>query len=736
MLLFENDKLLSEQGTELLKKFYMNSDETSPQELFRRVSYFFAKDKSMAERIYQAVSKQWFMFSSPILSNAGEGKGMPISCFLSYVPDTVDGLINHEAEVKWLSVLGGGVGGHWDDVRAVSKKAPGPIPFIHSVDGAITAYKQGQTRKGAYAAYLDVSHPDIKEFLQVRVPTGGDINRKCLNIHTGVNISDKFMEAVKYDRDWELVDPKTKEVREVVKARDIWKTLLEVRHRTGESYLNFIDTANRALHPVQKKKGLKIHGSNLCLVGDTKLMVREKINPESKLVCTYTIDIKDINPFKHEVYAQNLETGIDDYYEISEWAQTGIVTELIEIRTQMGEVVRCTPEHKIYTVNRGYVMAKDLDPAVDMVHHFLGTIELHTVETITVEPTPVYDITVPGTGNFYANDILVHNCNEIHLVTDEERTAVCCLLSLNLETYDEWKDTTLISDLVEFLDDVLEYFIQNAPDVVSKAKYAAMRSRDIGIGAMGWHGYLMKNMIPFESQKAIDLTDEIFSKIKQQALDKTIRLAHERGSCPDAEEFGVMQRNLHLLAIAPNANSSMICNCTPSIEPAKSNGYAHRTRAGTHLIKNKYLEPVIEKHAPNDFLLGMLGKDKEQWIKEQWQSIIRNDGSVQHLTYLSDEEKSVFKTFAEIDMHWVIEQSSVRQKHLCQGQSVNLYFPAVCDRGYINSVHFKAWEKGLKGLYYLRTGSQQKADKVSTKIERAGVTTNRSDDEGCTACHA
>lgn len=577
------DELMSEQGRKLVVDYYLQGEEKSPQEAFARACKFFATDDAHAQRLYDHVSQLHFMFSSPILSNAGDGnKGMPISCFLSYVPDSVEGLIKHGEETRWLSVLGGGVGGHWDDVRAVSDKSPGPIPFIHDIDGAMTAYKQGQTRKGAYAAYLDVGHPDIEEFITSRTPTGGDINRKNFNSHHAVNITNDFMRHVYADWDWELKCPHSKRVTKTVKARALWESMIETRHRTGEPFLNFIDTANEALHPVQKKLGLKIHGSNLC--------------------------------------------------------------------------------------------------------------------------------------------------NEIHLVTDEQRTAVCCLASLNLEKYDEWKNTGLVGDLVELLDNVLQYFIDTAPDAVSKAKYAAMRSRDIGIGAMGWHGYLMQKRIAFESTEANRETYKIFRRIKEAAVDRSQALAVEKGSCPDAQEAGQVVRNLHLLAIAPNANSSAICNATASIEPIKSNAFAHRTRAGTDLIVNKYLVDLLNSHIPST--LTILGKSEQDWVDEQITSVIQNKGSVQHLTYLSDHEKLVFKTFEEIDQHYVIDQAGIRQGFLCQGQSVNLSFPAEVDKSYVNSVHLSAYERRLKGLYYLRT----------TSIKQVNITdaaaSEKSDDEECVQCHA
>lgn len=575
---FSYDKALTEQAFKLLQDYYMIAGEDSPQQSYARAAKGYGSRPELAQRIYEYAAKQWFMFASPVLSNAprepnGVSKGLPISCFLSHVPDTIEGLIQHQSELSWLSVKGGGVGGHWSQVRDVDDKSPGPIPFIHTVDAAMTAFKQGKTRKGAYAAYLDVSHPSISEFLNIRVPTGGDVNRKCFNIHNAVNLSDGFMYAVMEGKSWPLIDPATKTIREQVDARELWQRILEVRYRTGEPYLNFIDAANRGLNKAQYDKGLRVKGSNLC--------------------------------------------------------------------------------------------------------------------------------------------------NEIHLVTDENRTAVCCLSSVNLERFDEWKDTDMIGDLVEYLDDVLTYFIANCPDELYKARYSAMMERSIGIGAMGWHGYLQKSGIPFESALAIARTHNIFSLMQEKAQKRSKQLAKERGEPQDL--VGTGYRNAHLFAIAPNANSSIICGCSPSIEPVKDNAYSHRTRIGTHLVKNKYLESLLRSK----------GEDKD----EVWESIILNRGSVRHLKFLTDYEKDIYKTFEEIDQHWVIELAAARQGYICQGQSVNLQFPAGASKSYVNSVHLKAFKAGLKGLYYLRTSSGAVADQVSKQLERTALSSVLNNEE-CLACHA
>jgi ribonucleoside-diphosphate reductase alpha chain len=488
------DKDLSEQAYKLLKDYYCNENENSPQEAYARAAVAYCDgDLELAQRIYDAVSKGWFMFASPVLSNAPmpgqKARALPISCFLTYVPDSLEGLIDHSAELRWLSVKGGGVGGHWSDIRAISDKAPGPMPFLHTVDADMTAYRQGKTRKGSYAAYMDVSHPDIIEFLNMRVPTG-DVNRKNLNLHHAINITDSFMRAVERGEMWDLKDPNDNTVRESTPARTLWQQILEVRYRTGEPYLNFIDTANAALPHTMKAKGLKIHGSNLC--------------------------------------------------------------------------------------------------------------------------------------------------NEIHLPTSDDRTAVCCLSSVNLEKYDEWKDTQMIRDLTRFLDNVLQFFIDNAGDEISRARYSATQERSLGLGAMGWHSLLHQKRIAFDSPQARELNREVFKHIKLESVKESNMMGFERGEAPDMQGTG--RRNAHLLAIAPNANSSIIVSTSPSIEPAKANAYTHRTRAGSHLVKNKYLEEVLIKAKRN--------------TQDVWSSIITNGGSVQHLDFLSEELKAVFKTAIELDINW------------------------------------------------------------------------------------
>jgi ribonucleoside-diphosphate reductase alpha chain len=579
---YERDGLLTPQASELLHEHYMLSGEVSPQDAFARASWAFAAgDIPLAQRIYDAVSQLHFMFSSPVLSNAPvcdstgrpleAPKNLPISCFLAYVPDTRRGLIDHQKELAWLSVMGGGVGGHWDDVRPSSKKAPGTIPFLKVADSGMLAWKQGN-RRGSYAGYLSVSHPDILEFLSLRVPTGGDINRKTLNLHHAINITDDFMQCVDQGLMWNLICPHSKEVRGEVKARTLWERILETRFRTGEPYLNFIDTANAGLHPAQRALGLAIRGSNLC--------------------------------------------------------------------------------------------------------------------------------------------------NEIHLPTNEDRTAVCCLSSMNLETYDEWAPT-LVADVTRLLDNVLTCFIEWAPPELHRAVFSATAERSLGIGSMGFHSYLQKYDVPFESEEASALNLVISEYIQAEAIKESEWLAIERGEPSDL--IGTGRRNAYLLAIAPNANSSIITGCSPSIEAWRDNYFVHRTRIGSHVVKNKYLQVVLAGYA----------KDTQ----EVWESVLEMQGSVQHLEFLTQRERDIFKTFGELDQHWVVRHAATRQRHVCQGQSVNLFFPAKSPRNYVNSVHRLAHKLKLKGLYYLRTTTGHAAENVNAKVARIALGDAAATTEECVACH-
>ena len=571
---FSKDRLLDDFAHATLKDRYMVGDESSPQEAFARAAMAFADDDDHAQRLYDYVSNLWFMFATPVLSNGGTRRGLPISCFLNYVDDSREGITDHFTENAFLSSFGGGIGGSWSDVRSMGTKtskgseSTGVIPFVKVVDAEMLAFSQGVTRRGSYAGYLHISHPEVEEFLDVRKPTGGDVNRKCTNLHHAVVVPDSFMELIHmatkhsdYDDSWNLIDPHSGEVRKTVSARALWVKILQNRIETGEPYIMFEDAVQNALPDFQKKKGLKVNHSNLC--------------------------------------------------------------------------------------------------------------------------------------------------SEITLATDEERTAVCCLSSVNLEYYDEWKDVpSFIPDLVRMLDNVLQSFIDNAPQQLEKAKFSAYRERSIGLGAMGFHAYLQKNSIPFESAMAGNTNAEMFAHIKGSAEQETRKLAIERGACPDDDTASV--RNAHLLAIAPNASSSIICgNTSPSIEPYRANAYTQKTKSGSNLVKNKFLDKIIQEKT----------NDSAEY-EETWRSIVANKGSVQHLAILDDWEKDVFKTAVELNQSWIIEHASQRQDYICQSQSVNLFFPPDVNKADLHNVHMLAWAKNLKTLYYLRSEAISRADNVTSQAKR------------------
>ena len=569
---YSRDSLFDTLGLLRLKESYMRDDETSPQERFAFVSKAFGTDEAHAQRLYDYSSKHWLSYSTPILSFGRSARGLPISCFLPYLDDSSAGLVNTLSEVNWLSMLGGGVG-IGIGIRASDDKSVGVMPHLRTYDASSLAYRQGRTRRGSYAAYLDISHPDILLFLEMRKPTG-DPNMRTQNLHHGINITDEFMQLVErsmIDKDaddsWNLVDPHNNEVREVVSARELWQRVLDMRMQTGEPYLHFIDTSNRKMPEFQKKLGLKIRQSNLC--------------------------------------------------------------------------------------------------------------------------------------------------SEIILPTDKERTAVCCLSSLNLEHYDDWKnDTLFLRDVAEMLDNVLQYFIDNAPTTVERARFSATRERSIGVGALGFHAYLQRCGIPFESPMAVGRNRQIFKHIRGQLDEANQQLGRLRGEALDAVGSG--QRFSHLMAIAPNASSSIIMgNTSPSIEPYRANAYRQDTLSGSHLTKNKWLNSVIEKHLSSDS-----GTVSQNEYNDIWSSIIANDGSVQHLTWMDDWTKDVFKTSMEIDQRWLVQHAADRQEFIDQAQSLNLFFRPDVNIKYLHAVHFLAWKSGLKTLYYCRSEKIGKADKVSRRIER------------------
>jgi ribonucleoside-diphosphate reductase alpha chain len=612
---YEKEKKLDKFSLDTLKDRYFWEEETHAQEAFARAAVFAATfkgvtDYEMAQRLYNYSSDCWFMFSTPILSNGGTTRGLPISCFLNYVPDSRDGLSSHYDENIWLASSGGGIGGYWGDIRSngistsSGSRSTGSIPFIHVVDSQMLAFNQGVTRRGSYAAYMDISHPEIEEFINMRKESGGDINRKCLNLHNGINITNDFLKAVRDDADWRLIDPKTNEAVKTINARELWWQIIYARAETGEPYMINIDNCNDALPQGQKDLGLEIKQSNLC--------------------------------------------------------------------------------------------------------------------------------------------------SEITLPTNEERTAVCCLSSVNLEHYDEWsKDDYFIKDLITMLDNVLQHFIENAIDTsqlgeynanykrfkgyvkdgkegFTKAAYSAYRERSLGLGAMGFHAYLQSNKIPFGGIQATGFNYQAFKHIKNKATKASQELADIRGEAPDVSGSGM--RNAHLLAVAPNASSSIICSGTsPSVEPYRANVFTHKTLSGSYQVKNKYLEKVLRSK-------GLKGEE----LDNVWKDIAGNNGSVQHLSMLDDTEKELFKTANELNQIWIIEHAHKRQEFICQSQSINLFFvlPKATEEQnahdeymqYVNDVHWYGMHK-LKSLYYFRSDAARAAENVNIKVPRIKL-----DEVDCIAC--
>lgn len=577
--------LLTEQGYTTVVDRYLMPGEVCPQEAFARAAAAYADDEAHAQRLYDYASKHWFMFSTPILSNGGTERGLGISCNLSEVPDSREGLVDHYAENVWLTSQGAGIGTYWGNLRGVGEatskgsESTGLIPFLHVADSQVLAFSQGRTRRGAYAAYLDVSHPEIEEFLEMRKPSGengGDPHRKNLNLHHAVNLPDVFMEAVKDGRDWDLVDPHSQKVVKTVSARGLWAKILELRMQTGEPYLHFVDTTNKHLNDEQKGLGFKVKTSNLC--------------------------------------------------------------------------------------------------------------------------------------------------SEITLVTSKTRTAVCCLSSVNLEYYDEWKyDPLFIEDLVRMLDNVIEHYIHNAGPGLAKAAYSAKAERSLGLGAMGWHALLQKRGVPWESALATSLNYHAFDHIKSRAVEASEKLAEERGPCGDAALVDSKRRHLNLLAIAPNATSSIICGGTsPSIEPFRANVYSSVTSSGLNIVKNKFLQMRLQE----------LGLD----TPDVWRRIVADKGSVQNVEGLPDWDKDVFKTAMEIDQRWLVEQAAQRQKFICQAQSLNLFFEPTVSKKELHVVHMEAWKKGLKTLYYCRSDSVGAAEVISEKVERFSYDEPVIEESTCLSC--
>ncbi|MEM1380774.1 MAG: ribonucleoside-diphosphate reductase subunit alpha [Pseudomonadota bacterium] len=584
------DALLTEFGKKTMDDRYLLEGE-SYQDMFARVANAYADDHEHAQRIYDYVSRLWFMPATPVLSNGGAKRGLPISCFLNAVDDSLDGIVGTWNENVWLASNGGGIGTYWGHVRSIGEKVKGSgqtsgiIPFIRVMDSLTLAISQGSLRRGSAACYLDIHHPEIEEFLEIRKPSG-DFNRRSLNLHHGINITDDFMDAVREGRSFALKSPKTGEVMKKVDARELWQKILEIRLQTGEPYLIFSDTVNRSMPKHQKDLGLKVSTSNLC----AEIM---------------------------------LHTGKD------------------------------------------------------------------------------------------------------HLGND--RTAVCCLSSLNAETYEEWKDDEqFIEDIMRFLDNVLQDFIDRAPDDMAKAKYSAARERSVGLGLMGFHSMLQNLGIPFESAMAKSWNMRLFKHIRQKADQASVKLAQERGACPDAEERGIMQRFSHKLAIAPTASISIICGGTSAcVEPIPTNYYTHKTLSGSFAVKNQALEK----------LLASKGMDDD----DTWAGILEHGGSVQHLDGLTQDEKDVFKTAFELDQRWVIELAADRAPFICQSQSINIFLPGDVDKWDLHMLHWTAWEKGVKSLYYCRSQSVQRTAYAGGKEKEDGASAEgfeieRKDYDECLAC--
>ena len=588
------DSNLTEFGKATLSDRYLGVNE-SYQDLFARVASYYADNNLHAQRIYNYISNLWFMPATPVLSNGGTKRGLPISCFLNEASDSLDGILDLWSENVWLAARGGGIGSYWGNLRSIGEKigrvgkTSGIIPFIKVMDSLTMAISQGSLRRGSAACYLPIDHPEIEEFIEMRRPTGGDPNRKALNLHHGVLVSDAFMRAVEMNEQWALKSPKDDAIQSTVSARNLWIRLLTARIETGEPYIIFIDTVNRQIPQHHKLAGLNVKTSNLC----------------SEIT---------------------LPTGID----------------------------------------------RD----------------------------------------------------------GKDRTAVCCLSSLNIEKYEEWKDdNNFIGDVMRFLDNVLTDFIENAPEQFNDATYSAMKERSVGLGVMGLHSFFQQKKIPLESVMSKVWNKKIFEHIQKKVDESSKELAEERGACPDAEEFGISERFSNKTAIAPTASISIICGGTsPGVEPIAANSYTHKTLSGSFNVRNKYLKKILEKYNKNN--------------DEIWSTITTNQGSVSHLEFLTKEEKDVFKTAFELDQKWIVELGADRTPHISQAQSINLFLPADVHKKELHQIHFQAWKKGLKSLYYCRSKSIQRAENINdakstdvlANVYKKKETAKESEYEECLSC--
>lgn len=970
------DDLITDFGKSTLRDRYLLEGETF-QQMFARVALSGSDDPEHAQRLYDYFSKHWAMPSTPMLSNLGTSRGHGVSCYLNEVEDNREGIFDIYRENCFLASGGGGIGTSWSNVRGIGAKigevgeSSGIIPFLKIMDSATLAISQGSLRRGSAAVYLDITHPEIEEFLDIRKPTGGDINRKTLNLHHGICLTDKFMRAVERGHQYSLICPHTGNVVKKLDARTVWQKILTTRVETGEPYIIFIDTVNRLIPNFQKKAGLEVRTSNLCLTGDTKIVTDKGIITLDNLYNNQTefsvsSDLRTLDESQHVCgrYSSGGHIKTEANWGVETCSSSKVFrtkrnADVFEIITKKGFHVKGTSDHKIMTTN-GWVSIKDLnegdsiltqsgegmwskdynlpkpnyvphknwtkryekirldmptqwskefgqiigwllgDGYIDNKNHWttlvfgnneinemeyfrslfnnisdevlvtdssnilhlkimdrrfgefllqlglttnkahkkkvpesiftapreavigflqglftsdgtvnrtkggcsirlgstslslledvqillnnfgiVGTIyqrreksssvlpnsrggtkeyptkpfwelvlgkenrnkfaemigfisdykqdnvidfistknrmhkksyrELFEDEIVSIEYSgkeDVYDITVDDGHSFIANGLVVHNCSEITLPTNKDRTAVCCLAQLNVEYYEEWKSNSqFIEDMVRFTDNVLSVFIKNAGKELQKAAFSASQERSIGIGVMGFHSYLQKLNIPFESAMAKSTNINMSKHIAEQCNKASILLANEKGPCPEAARFGHMVRCSNVTAVAPTASTSIIAGGTsPSGEPWIANAFTHKTLSGSFIVKNKFLERLLKSKGMND--------------EEVWKDIIIHEGSVQHLDFLSDDEKDVFKTAFELDQSWIVEHSSVRQQYVDQAISTNIFLPADVDKAFLHKIHFEAWKKGIKSLYYCRSKSIQRADKIGQQIER------------------
>lgn len=894
------DDTLNDFTLQTLKERYLVDGETSPQQAFARAAAAFADDEAHAQRIYDYVSRGWFMFATPLLSNGGTTRGLPISCFLTAVEDSRESISEHYDEMIWLSSMGGGVGSYWGELRSSEErtskgsKSTGVIPFMAVDDRLILAVSQGGTRRGSEAVYLDIDHPEIEEFIVARKATGGDRNRKIENLHNAVNVTDEFMIAVRDDLDFHLRSPKDRSVRKTVKARDLWRLLLETRMQTGEPYIHYVDTTNRALPEAQKKLGLKVKQSNLCVAPQTELLTRQgykpigglkdqvvevwngqefstvtvrETSPDEELLrvwfedgdyidCTpyhkfhledgstvRAIDLRDgdvlekmaypdlavaqgigpndLSPLIRRAFEQayasgwatfagfedanrlavsipdalpdailkrmmhasaDAETsdgvttvrfdpqaltsgraplGRDEWYQkhwlggaldaAGDWIEIDGLrwlslgsTDVDLIREMRRVALECglTPRVRLTDTMNAFMLAEgdvaDLaderailryaddvkaDGLAALWADYEGGYCAQPIDRIVADihplpyRSPVYCATEPKRNRLVFNGYLTGNCTEITLATGRDhlgkmRTAVCCLSSVNAETYPEWKDhPTFIEDLMRMLDNCLQVFIDNAPPQMERAIYSAMRERSVGLGLLGFQSYLQSLNVAMDSMEARRINKRLFRHLRKQADAASLKLGAERGEAPDMEGTG--ERFAHKLAIAPNASSSIIIptpmgsGASPSIEPARANAYLHKTLSGSFPVRNPYLKRRLAE----------LGQDTE----EVWKSIVANEGSVQHLDFLTDHDKAVFATAMEIDQLALVRLNADRTPDICQAVSLNLFLPHSADAGDLHEAHFLAWEWGVKSLYYLRSTTPKRAENTNEKIERREV---------------